>query len=181
MGRSMKNKFTKIINAISRRNRNDLSLSKVFSTILRYKKTMALGLLALIGLSLGAYLKFNPTERKSDKSALVPVIKTLITAKQSLEQRIDSPSTVSFFEKASVNARVNGRVEKLFTDMGRNVKKGQKLARMETFELKIKLRQTMASLNSSRSQLALANAKYKISVGVLTNNLSQWTECKRIS
>ncbi|MCE9598105.1 MAG: efflux RND transporter periplasmic adaptor subunit [Spirochaetia bacterium] len=102
-------------------------------------------------------------EDKLDTSMLVPAVRVIQIQPQTLVHDVRLPGTITFLEKASVTSKILGRVEKIFVDQGSKVRKGDRLAQMETLELILKKKQAEAALNSAGAQLNLARARYQAS------------------
>lgn len=124
----------------------------------------------IIPLSAGAavcvlcFVYFQSSRRANiDTSALRPEVLTLVLKPGPLLQTIDGPGTIVQLEKASVTSRVMGRLMSFHAEQGDSVRKGQKLAQIETFDLEIKRRQAQAALNQARARLELTKARYEAS------------------
>ena len=151
-----------------------LDLHEIFQS-LKTRKKITLGLLGITLCSIAAPLYLlNKSGEATDQDLLIPSVEAIKVKKRKLTARISSPGTITYLEKAAINSRVQGRVEKIYIDMGQTVKKGQKLAEMEKFELNIKLRQAQAALNSARAQRNLAGIKYKMARRNVDKQLSSF-------
>lgn len=98
-----------------------------------------------------------------DASALRPEVLTITLKPGALLETIDGPGTIVQLEKASVTSRVMGRLQSFQAEQGDSVRKGQRLAQIETFDLEIKRRQAHAALNQARARLELTKARYDAS------------------
>ncbi len=96
-----------------------------------------------------------------DTGALVPDVRTIEIRHQTLRQEVKAPGTITFLEKAAVTSKVQGRMAQVLVDIGDVVQKGARLGSLETFEIMLKLKQTEASVQSSLSQVHLADARYQ--------------------
>lgn len=138
-----------------------IRLEPVFSS-LKSRRTLKLALVAgavLIGVTL--WKKTRPVQ--VDASALRPDVRTVQLKPGPLLVTIDGPGTIVQLEKAAVTSRVIGRLQAFHAEQGDSVRKGQKLAQIETFDLEIKKRQALAALNQARARLELTRARYDAS------------------
>ncbi len=108
---------------------------------------------------------FRPWQNRQsiDDSMLIPEVRTETLKPQNLVNEIKNPGTVTYLEKASVASRILGRVQQIFVEQGSRVRKGERLAQMETFELILKQRQAQGSAAQARAQMMLAQARYAAS------------------
>ncbi len=120
----------------------------------------ALGIALIAGL---VYLIASDSESDVDSSMLLPVVTPLTVQKEELVRTVASPGTVTFLEKAAVVPKVVGRIQTLFAEQGMSVKKGERLAQLETFELEIQMRQAQARVNAARAQRDVSRARYNAS------------------
>jgi RND family efflux transporter MFP subunit len=120
----------------------------------------ALGIALLSGL---IYLIASDSESDVDSSMLLPVVTPLTVQKEELVRTVAAPGTVTFLEKAAVVPKVVGRIQTLFAEQGMSVKKGERLAQLETFELEIQMRQAQARVNAARAQRDVSRARYNVS------------------
>lgn len=119
---------------------------------------MVIGALVLIRIALFLLPDSKP---EADLAGLAPDVDIIVMQPETLINKINAPGTVSFFEKASVAAKIQGRIEALYVEIGDEVRKDQELAQLETFELELSKRGAQAQLNSARSGLSLAEAQYR--------------------
>ncbi len=125
------------------------------------KRGVGAALLLMMGALIAKEIFFKAKAPEADLSGMAPDVEYIVVQPETLVHKIQSPGTVSFFEKASVAAKIQGRVESLFVEIGDRVKKGEDLAQLETFELELSRRGAIAQQNSARSGLSLAEAQYR--------------------
>lgn len=75
-----------------------------------------------------------------------------------LEQFIQSPGTVIHFQKAAISSKVAGRIAAIYFRRGDRVAKGQLLARLESDQLELGLKEAQSALRSAQAELALARS-----------------------
>lgn len=120
----------------------------------------ALGVALIAGL---IYLIASDSESDVDSSMLLPIVTPLTVQKEELVRTVAAPGTVTFLEKAAVVPKVVGRIQTLYAEQGMSVKKGERLAQLETFELEIQMRQAQARVNAARAQRDVSRARYNAS------------------
>ncbi len=98
----------------------------------------------------------KPKEQKEQGLQLAVEVETV--KRGNLEQVIGSPGTVVHLQKATISSKVTGRVAAIFAQVGEEVKQGQLLARLETEQLQLRLREMQAALRSAQAELALARS-----------------------
>lgn len=115
-------------------------------------------LLLAIGVAAGYIYqrRFGPPEARR----LVPEVDTITLSESDFGHSIKAPGTITFLEKASISARIPGRLESYDFDQGEEVKKGTALARLERLEMELQLRQAEAALKSAIAQEKLTAAQY---------------------
>jgi len=160
--KKIKNRIYKISNRIRAKLKSGkpLRLKSPLGLFRKHRTPVLIGLISITVLYV-VYSAFIRSKRSEEGvPRLSPEVRTVTVRREHLKHEIETPGTITYFEKAAVNSRVPGRVERLYADQGQSVRKGQRLAQMETFELRIKLRQVLASLNSAGAQRALQEARY---------------------
>ncbi len=86
----------------------------------------------------------------------------LYTVKQEeITDRIEVLGQITFYEKVNISSKVNGRIEKVYLQEGKKVRKGQLLAQIERLPLKLQLQQQEAKLDISKRSFDLSRAKYE--------------------
>ncbi|MBL8018241.1 MAG: efflux RND transporter periplasmic adaptor subunit [Leptospirales bacterium] len=155
-GRSPEYKFNELAKLAKQNPRETLR-----ALILKPKRLLVI---LLIGAVVTCIMVFKTrTGNQLDTSMLVPTVRVQVLQPQTLVHEVRVPGTITFLEKASVTSKILGRVEKIFVDQGATVRKGERLAQMETLELILKKKQAEAALNSAGAQLNLARARYQAS------------------
>ncbi|MBE7438191.1 MAG: efflux RND transporter periplasmic adaptor subunit [Spirochaetales bacterium] len=109
------------------------------------------GVLILISLFSG--------EEITESAAMVQEVETIPVQKETLTEQISSPGTVTYLNKASISARIEGRVQTINKDMGDRVAQGEVLAQLETTHLALQLQQAQARLTSAVAGMNLAQAR----------------------
>ena len=125
-----------------------------------HRARLALIILAAILVALGVYGVFervhahhelaNETDR--DATATVAVLTPKVAPGS---QSLSLPGTVSSWQDAQIYARTTGYVAKWYVDIGAKVKKGQRLADLDTPDVDNQLSQGQAQMRSDQ-----ANAKF---------------------
>lgn len=100
------------------------------------------------------------SKQKPGEHAIIKIEVTRIE-RQNLEHVLDLPGTLSYYQKAAVHSKVPGRVATVLADAGQKVKRGMPLAKMETFDLQIRLRQAQSGVRSARAGVELRRARYQ--------------------
>jgi RND family efflux transporter MFP subunit len=116
-------------------------------------------LIAILG-TVGYLAISNRSIDDIDLSSLATDVDTIEISKKLLEHRINTPGTITFKDKASISSKILGRIATIKKDQGETVKKGEILAELETFELKIKLEQANSAMKSAKANLEMAKARY---------------------
>jgi multidrug efflux pump subunit AcrA (membrane-fusion protein) len=83
--------------------------------------------------------------------------KTAIVARRDIRAQIQATGVVRAMigAEVKVGSRVSGKVERLFANIGDQVKKGDQIAKLEDADLKARVARAEAELASARAQLAL--------------------------
>lgn len=114
---------------------------------------VALGLL-LTSCS-GPYRQNGAAAAKADPALLA--VKTIAVTGTTLPEVISANGELFAEEQATVSAKVPGRVEKLFADLGSVLKAGDIIAELEKTEYEFRVRQSEAAVDQIRARLALSN------------------------
>ncbi|EHQ05100.1 efflux transporter, RND family, MFP subunit [Leptonema illini DSM 21528] len=120
-----------------------------------WKKILLLFLTGLVT----AYV-FQRKTSSPEARRLTPEVETVTLSESDFGHSIKAPGTITFLEKASISARIPGRLESYDFDQGEEVKKGTALARLERLEMELQLRQAEAALKSAIAQEKLTAAQY---------------------
>lgn len=87
--------------------------------------------------------------------------KGIRVTRQEIDEKIFSIGTISHIKKATITSKVSGKVEKIYVDIGSFVKKGTILIQLDKFPLELERKKKLAEVESAKSSLRLAEAKYK--------------------
>lgn len=75
---------------------------------------------------------------------------------------ISLSGTIEPLERVEVYSKVSGRIENFYVVEGQKIKKGQKLAKIDSMSLILEARRQQAALEAANAQLALVNEKYRL-------------------
>jgi HlyD family secretion protein len=96
--------------------------------------------------------------------------------KSSLTMTVSATGTLAPRVKVTVGAEVSGRIDALYVDYNDHVKKGQKIAQINTEAIEAQLRQSRATLAQSQATLIQTGATIKRYAALVKSNaLSQQT------
>ena len=104
----------------------------------------------LLALSTGVYLVRNQSQGKPE------VVETLTipVQAQNIVIRITASGEVQPIQRVNLSPKNQGRLAELYVEQGDRVQAGQVIARMESRDLEVQLRQAQARLKSSKANLA---------------------------
>ena len=120
--------------------------------------------LILLGIVLVGLAAFGMLERvharhelseDTDRNAM-PIVAVLIPKAAPEDQSLTLPGTVKSWQDAQIYARTTGYVAKWYVDIGARVKKGQRLADLDTPDVDNELRQGQAQMRSDEANEKLA-------------------------
>lgn len=86
-------------------------------------------------------------------------IETYTVQRQSITKKINSIGTIQYKDKAIISSKIFGRVEKIYVEQGNKVRKGQQLAKIETYSLELQLKEAISQLKQAQANLRLAEEK----------------------
>ncbi|WP_375340623.1 efflux RND transporter periplasmic adaptor subunit [Okeania sp. SIO3I5] len=111
---------------------------------------IALVTVGLLVLSTGIYLVRNQSRGKPEvlETLTIPV------QAQNIVVRITASGEVQPIQRVNLSPKNQGRLAQLYVEQGDRVQAGQVIARMESRELEVQLRQAEARLKSSKANLA---------------------------
>src|SRR5689334_22470668 len=118
----------------------------------------ALSALFLSGCS-GPYS--SPTVAAKNVAKPVPVRAFPVTL-QTVPEIITATGELSAEDTATISAKVAGRIEKLYVDLGSVVVEGQPLAEIEKDDYTFRVRQAEAQVEQTRARLGLTGADDKV-------------------
>ncbi|NEP06333.1 MAG: efflux RND transporter periplasmic adaptor subunit [Okeania sp. SIO2G4] len=114
------------------------------------KWAIALVAAGLLALSTGIYLVRNQSQGKQE------IIETLTipVQAQNIVVRITASGEVQPIQRVNLSPKNQGRLAELYVEQGDRVQAGQVIARMESRDLEVQLRQVQARLESAKANLA---------------------------
>ncbi len=116
------------------------------------KRWGVIAILAVLVVSVGIVVKNQILNTRPSQ------FKTLKVQRGSLTVVITATGTLKPIKQVSVGSELSGTIETVEVDYNDRIKQGQILARLNTDELKAKLRQSQASLESGQARLQVAKA-----------------------
>ena len=87
-----------------------------------------------------------------------PPVAVVVVKQVEIQGKVHGPGTVQSKVPVTVSAKITGILEKLYSDQGNYVKKGQLLAELDVAELRARAAATRAAKNRAQSDLARAQA-----------------------
>lgn len=110
----------------------------------------------LCSLSAGLIGCSGKSEAKGDGagSATVPV-KTFTVQEETVKRRVQATGSLFALEESTISAEVEGRVEKVLSDIGDYVRAGQELVAISKVELQLELDRQRAAVQQARARLGL--------------------------
>ncbi|HSE98175.1 MAG TPA: efflux RND transporter periplasmic adaptor subunit [Blastocatellia bacterium] len=94
--------------------------------------------------------------RQATESKESRQVKTIQVAEVPFERAVTVTGTLAAFDKATISAKVAGRVRVINVDLGTVVRQGQVIAELETRDAQLRLQQAEAALAQARARLGLA-------------------------
>ncbi|HJQ23267.1 MAG TPA: efflux RND transporter periplasmic adaptor subunit [Blastocatellia bacterium] len=82
-------------------------------------------------------------------------VRALSVAPKPIRRNIESVGSLFAFEEVTVSSEVEGRVERVFADVGDRVSSGQPLVKVAPAELELTLEQQRAALQQARARLGI--------------------------
>jgi multidrug efflux pump subunit AcrA (membrane-fusion protein) len=111
-------------------------------------------------LGLAALLAFEGCRAKASEARSAPAIKARVVAveKRELRRDVSSVGSLFAFDEVAVSSEIEGRVDKVFVDLGDRVDAGQALVQVSPVELGLNRDQQQASLQATRAKLGLTGS-----------------------
>lgn len=111
--------------------------------------------LALISLAVAASPGCGP---KASKGGSIPPIKARVVQveKRDLRRDVSSVGSLFAFDEVAVSSEIEGRVDRVFVDLGDRVAAGQALVQVSPIELGLARDQQQASFQATRAKLGMA-------------------------
>src|SRR5512135_294631 len=108
--------------------------------------------LVVIAIAAGAYVAFSAKDGKEK------IIQTEAVTRRDIASSVEATGVIraKIGAEVKVAARISGRVEKLYANIGNVVKKGQVIARLEQEDLKAKVNEAKMNLKISEANLELS-------------------------
>ena len=93
----------------------------------------------------------------ASKAGAVPAMKAKIVAveKRELRRDVSSVGSLFAFDEVAVSSEIEGRVDRVFVDLGDRVREGQALVQVSPVELGLARDQQQASLQATRAKLGM--------------------------
>jgi RND family efflux transporter MFP subunit len=98
----------------------------------------------------------GPAARPAVSTPTVRQVNTTIAAEKSLDQLVVVTGTLAAEQEVVLGMKVTGRLGDIDVDLGSPVQKGQAIARLDTTDFELRVRQAEAALQQSRVRLGLA-------------------------
>ncbi|WP_233843313.1 efflux RND transporter periplasmic adaptor subunit [Dyella sp. 2HG41-7] len=115
---------------------------------------VALVALAAFGIVRRVHARHDLTE-ETDRNA-IPTVATIMPKVAPKDQALTLPGTVASWQDAQIYARTTGYVAKWYVDIGAKVKKGQRLADLDTPDVDNQLLQGKAQMRTDQANEAFA-------------------------
>ena len=126
-----------------------------------HRARLVLILLGIVLVGLGAFGMLervhaqHELSQDADRNA-IPIVAVLIPKAAPEDQSLTLPGTVDSWQDAQIYARTTGYVAKWYVDIGARVKKGQRLADLDTPDVDNELRQGQAQMGTDEANQKLA-------------------------
>ena len=126
-----------------------------------HRARLVLTMLGIVLVGLGAFGMLervhaqHELSRGTDRNA-IPIVAVLIPKAAPEDQSLTLPGTVDSWQDAQIYARTTGYVAKWYVDIGARVKKGQRLADLDTPDVDNELRQGQAQMGTDEANQKLA-------------------------
>lgn len=119
-----------------------------------------------IAILLFGYWIFKPSKSKFN----VKDFDTDTVQKGDITKTITANGTINPVNVIEVGAQVSGRIEKIYVDYNDTVKKGQRLAELDTSILKREVSEAQSSMKKAQSNLDLVELNYRRTSELFKNN-----------
>ncbi len=131
----------------------------VYVLITHKKKVMFAVLLCMVLSIVYGIVSLLITRSNVGDIQSVVEIETLTIIPQTIIKSISAVGSIQYKDKAIISSKVFGRVEKIFVEQGAYVKKGQMLAKIETYPLELQLKEAQAELEKAKANVRLARER----------------------
>ncbi len=95
------------------------------------------------------------SEAKGDGAGAAIPVKTFTVQEEVVKRRVQATGSLFPLEESTISAEVEGRVEKVLSDVGDNVQAGQELVSISKVELQLELDRQRAAVQQARARLGL--------------------------
>ncbi|MGB4269415.1 MAG: efflux RND transporter periplasmic adaptor subunit [Spirochaetota bacterium] len=130
-----------------------------FTLLKEYQRKIYLFVLLCIIIST-AYSILSLSLHKNTVIQEMPIqVETYTVKAKTITKKVNSIATVQYKDKAIISSKIFGRVEKIFVEQSTHIKKGQLLAKIETYTLELQLKEATAELKKAQATLRLAEEK----------------------
>lgn len=133
---------------------------EIFYLVLTHKKKVLLAVLVCVVFSVlyGIVSLFIKKTTVPDTQPVIE-IETMKIIPQAFTKTISTVGSIQYKDKAIISSKIFGRVEKIYVEQGTRVKKGQILAKIETYPLQLQLKEAQAELEKAKANHRLAEEK----------------------
>lgn len=107
-----------------------------------------------------ATLAFSCKENETQSTQVEDVKPSFVLKKQEVSKKLRIPAELIPYEKAEINAKVEGYVQKIMVDIGDQVKQGQVLAVLEAPEIVADYAEANAKLQEANARFIGSNDRY---------------------
>jgi RND family efflux transporter MFP subunit len=98
----------------------------------------------------------GPATRSSAPAAAVRQVTTIVVTEKSLDQLVVVTGTLAAEQEVVLGMKVPGRVADISVDLGSAVQKGDAVARLDTTDFELRMRQAEAAVQQARVRLGLS-------------------------
>ncbi|MCI5147321.1 MAG: efflux RND transporter periplasmic adaptor subunit, partial [Candidatus Electrothrix sp. AR3] len=128
---------------------------------------LLLGIALFLGQNIRAKKIIQEKELKAASAGEIPAVNvvTLNLIPTKLQDKINLPGIVEPWTRLQLKAKVGGSIEEVFVQEGEQVKKGQRIARIETKDYQI-------ALDSAKAAYSLAQANYSRNKALRSKGIS---------
>jgi len=132
----------------------------MYAFLISNKKKIYTGLLICITISTVYSIIYFFSINKGIIEEAAPIeVETYTVKAKTVTKKINTIGSVQYKDKAIISSKIFGRVEKIYVEQGTRVKKGQLLAKIETYSLELQLKEAVAELKKAQANLRLAEEK----------------------
>lgn len=142
---------------------------KYLSVLKKIPASVWIGILPAAAFSLYS-MKPSDSHRKRESES-EEKIRTMVLKKEEFFNEKESAGKVQSCEKAELHFRAQGRIAAVFKTVGDSVKKGERLAALETYPLLLEKKKALAHLASAQSKTLLASEKLEKARKLVLNRL----------